>query len=385
MSTNPTENALLARGMDSVLAKHLREAGWTLRRLQAADDDELQSLGVDAAVRMALRQGGRPAIPAANLAKVLFANRWLCCVCRDPAMPIIVHHIEPWATSHDHSPDNLAVLCTRHHGEAHITRDLELTLSPTRLRSLKHCWEQEVCRKDRVAIQQGSQLQAENWLYFNHLRLFDFAQGLGIDLTELSTFEGALASGVCDAAGAVVKAAEPGRYRYADSDGMPLYRFMKDVLHAVLAVATVRNVSDDLDRSVLTQVIVPGDIVFVQGLHSFTDVEPTPSGVQLVRGARSANRVEISFVFDRSEATSSSAWSNWLRRRQGVGSLIQVKQLERAGDKLQIEGTVLAIRTALEGLKERMYELSLYEAGLGLHDDREEDDFSQFEESDVDS
>lgn len=385
MSRNPTEIALLARGLDSAMAKRLREAGWTLGRLQAAGDDELQSLGVDATSQIALREGDRPAIPAANLAQVLFANRWLCCVCRDAASPIIVHHIEPWATSHDHSPSNLTVLCTRHHGEAHSTRDLELTLSPARLRSLKDRWEQEVRRTDRVAIQQGTQLQAEHWLYFNHLRLFDFAHGLGIHLTELSTFEAARAACVCDAVGAVVKAAEPGGYRYADSDGMTLYRYMKDVLHSLLAVATVRNISDDLDRSVLRQVMVPGDLVFVQGLHSFTDVQPAPSGVQLVRGARSANRVEISFVFDRAEATSSSAWSNWLRGRQGVGSLIHLKQLERAGDKLQIVGTVLAIRTALEGLKERMYELGLYEAGLGLRDDGEADDFSDFEESDMDS
>lgn len=385
MSRNPTEIALLARGLDSALAKRLREAGWTLGRLQAAPDDELQSLGIDAAGRIALREGDRPAIPAANLAQVLFANRWLCCVCRDAALPIVVHHIEPWATSHDHSAENLAVLCTRHHGEAHSTRDLEITLSPARLRSLKGRWEQDVRRKDRVAIQQGTQLQAEHWLYFNHLRLFEFAQGIGIHLTELSTFEAARAARVCDAAGAVVKSAEPGGYRYADSDGMSLYRYMKEVLHAVLALATVRNISDDLDRSVLNQVIVPGDIVFVQGLHSFTDVQPNPSQVQLVRGTRSANRVEISFVFDRAEATSSSAWSHWLRGRHGVGSLIQVKQLERAGNKLQIVGTVLAMRTALEALKERMYELRLYEAGLGLRDDGDEDDFSEFEESDVDS
>lgn len=385
MSRNPTEIALLARGLDSALARRLREAGWTLGRLQAAPDDELQSLGIDATGRIALREGDRPAIPTANLAQVLFANRWLCCVCRDAALPIVVHHIEPWATSHNHSAENLAVLCTRHHGEAHSTRDLEITLSPTRLRSLKGRWEQDVRRKDRVAIQQGTQLQAEHWLYFNHLRLFEFSQGIGIQLTELSTFEAARAAGVCDAAGAVVKSAEPGSYRYADSDGMSLYRYMREVLHAVLAVATVRNISDDLDRSVLNQVIVPGDIVFVQGLHSFTDVQPIPSKVQLVRGTRSANRVEISFVFDRAEATSSSAWSNWLRSRHGVGSLIQVKQLDRAGNKLQIVGTVLAIRTALEALKERMYELRLYEAGLGLRDDGDEVDFSEFEDSDVDS
>lgn len=385
MTKNPTEVALLARGMDSGTAKRLREAGWTLARLQGASDNELQSLGVDGPERIALRGGDRPAIPPANLTQVLFANRWLCCVCRDVERPIVVHHIEPWANSHDHSPGNLAVLCTRHHGEAHSTRDLELTLSPARLRAMKSRWEREVRRMDPLAIQQGTQLQAEHWLYFNHLRLFDLAQGSGIRLTELPAFAAASTASVCDDAGAVVKSAEPGGYRYADSDGMPLYRYMSQMLHAVLAVATVRNISDDLDRGVLNQLIVPGDLVFVQGLHSFSDVEPAPTGTQAVRGTRSANRVEISFVFDRAEATSSSAWSTWLRGRQGVGSLMQVKQLERTGDKLHVMATVLAIRTAVEGLKDRMYELSLYRSGLGLQDGGDEEDFSEFENSSVDT
>jgi hypothetical protein len=385
MSRNPTEIALMARGMDSAMAKRLREAGWTLGRLQAATDEALQSLGVDAASRLALRQGNRPAIPTANLTQALFASRWLCCVCRDPALPIVVHHIERWTDSHDHSPDNLAVLCTRHHGEAHVTRGLELTLSPARLLTQKQHWESEVQRMDRVAIQQATQLQAENWLYFNHMRLFELAQGGGITLTDLPGFAAALHVNVCDDAGAVVKAADSGSYMYADSDRTPLYRFTTSVLRAVLASAIVRNISDELDRSVLNCVIVPGDLVFVQGLHNFADTQPAPAGTQLVKGTRSANRVEISFVFDRAEATSSSAWSIWLRGRQSVGSLVHVKRLERAGGKLHVMGTVLAIRTALEGLKERMYELSLYEAGLGLHGEGAEEDFSEFDDSGVSS
>lgn len=150
------------------------------------------------------------------------------------------------------------------------------------------------------------------------------------------------------------------------------------MLYALLAHATVRNISDDLDRGVLKTLVLEGDLIYVQGLHVFSDVQPAPGKAQPVNGRRSANKVEIAFVFDRREATSTSSWTDWLRGSHGVGSLLQVKRLDRNGDRLRISGTVIAIRTALEGLKERAYEVGLYKSGLigGFHsiDDDDDDD-----------
>jgi hypothetical protein len=136
---------------------------------------------------------------------------------------------------------------------------------------------------------------------------------------------------------------------YADSDRTQLYRYMKASLYALLEKTTVRNISDDLDRGVLNVLLVPGDLIYVQGLHTFTEIRPAPGNGQPVRGTRSANKVEVSFVFDRREATSASAWLEWLHGNHGVGSLIQVKQLERSNGRLHVSGTVVAMRTALEG------------------------------------
>ena len=167
---------------------------------------------------------------------------------------------------------------------------------------------------------------------------------------------------------------------YADSDRAPLFRFMLGLLRAVLAEAPLRNISDYLDRGVLG-CLVPGDVVFVQGLHIFTPQSPAPAGSQLSRGQRSANRVVVSFVFDLSEATSSSAWSTWLRGTGNVGCLLRVQRLSRLGPKLHIECSVLAIRSAYRELKQRMYELHLLESGLPQRNEESgEDDFSEFDE-----
>lgn len=369
MNRNRTDIALMARGMTNTQATTLREQGWTLGKLQASNDRSLQTLGISPEIIERLHSEARPAIPTDTLTRVLFANRWVCCICRNAERPVIVHHIRPWAESRDHSATNLAVVCTQHHGEAHTTRGLEVTLTPSRLRDAKQLWEAEAARLDAVAIQQGTQLQSDNWLYFNHLRLLEIAVSNGVNLNEVQGYGAALRAEVCDRDGNIIKAAETNSFMYVDSDRMPLYWYMKNMLYELLAHATVRNISDDLDRGVLSTLVVEGDLIYVQGLHIFSDVQPAPGGTQPVNGRRSANKVEVAFVFDRREATSMSAWADWLRGSHGVGSLLHVKRLERNGDRLRISGTVIAIRTALEGLKERVYEVGLYKSGLigGLH------------------
>src|SRR5436309_1038721 len=129
MNRNRTEIALITRGITSDKARQLREQGWTLSKLQASDNAALLALNLSDEVIKKIRADARPAIPPETLTKVLFSNRWVCCICGDPERPVIVHHIRPWATSCDHSAENLAVLCVQHHGEAHTTRGLEITLT----------------------------------------------------------------------------------------------------------------------------------------------------------------------------------------------------------------------------------------------------------------
>ncbi|MDC7813852.1 MULTISPECIES: hypothetical protein [Pseudomonas] len=85
----------------------------------------------------------------------------------------------------------------------------------------------------------------------------------------------------------------------------------------------------------------------------------------MVRGRRSVNNVEITFVFDRNEGTSGSARTKWLLGIRHLGCLLRVNKL-RKGLKgaLHIEATVLAIRSAHEELKSRTYEIGLYQSGL---------------------
>src|SRR4051812_33936070 len=107
--------ALIARGVDTKTAEHLVNDGYTLAKLQEMTERGLKDSGLTQVQREALRAGSRPPIPEATTIRTLYASRWRCCVCR-LEKPAILHHIKPWHESHDHSPENLAVLCLDHHG-----------------------------------------------------------------------------------------------------------------------------------------------------------------------------------------------------------------------------------------------------------------------------
>lgn len=367
MTRNRTELALIARGVDSALARKLREERWTLAKLQSLSLQELADLGIDGEAASAVLGNSRPPIPGDVLVRTLFANRWLCCVCRDESRPIIVHHIKPWAESRDHSQDNLAVLCSIHHGEAHSAHALELTLTSARLKTTKASWEHEVERLDPHAILKATQLQGCQWWYFNHFRVFEIAQQLGVTITELAGFRRAFDAQLCDEDGYPHCSAGP---MYNGPAALILSRYMTNMLQVTMDYASVRNISDNLDRGTLSCLIMEGDLIFVQGLYRFSTLPLDGSGSDLVAGLRSVNGVEITFVFDRNEGTSSSARNLWLREAQNLGCLLRVNKLQRDSlGTLHIEATVLAIRSAHGELKSRTYEIGLYKSGLiGLHD-----------------
>jgi hypothetical protein len=56
-------------------------------------EQELVDLGLTPNNVAAIHMGRVPS-PSAAPNKLLIANKWACCVCRNPNLPIIVHHID---------------------------------------------------------------------------------------------------------------------------------------------------------------------------------------------------------------------------------------------------------------------------------------------------
>ena len=353
---NRTVAAFMRRGLDSHLAAKLQKSGATLGALKQADDSALCDMGLTVEQIQEVRKGARADIPFEGLARVLWANRSMCCVCRQPGLSIIVHHIVPWAISHDHSDSNLAVLCLEHHARAHTKGDLERNLSPSLLRDSKVRWEDEVRHLDVKAILNASRNRGHHWWWFNHIRLFELADAAGVDLTSLERFPGARSRGLADAQGELTHPGDHTSFRYAGGDGTVLYAYVREVLENVLIRTGVFNISDDLDRGYLGRVLTAGDLVLVQGRHLFkktNDQDKGPGQISLVR--RQANGVRVSFTVDRWEAISVSSWATWLAGAQSAASIIRIQAIEPSPSHLHLACTGVAIGSALEGMVTRSY------------------------------
>lgn len=375
-SRNRTEQALMARGLDNHTARQLRDAGHTLASLLQDDTDRLREFKVSESVIATFYAGNRPSIPPMVLRTVLHENRWTCCVCRDTALPVVVHHIKEWAGSRDHSKENLAVLCSVHHGEAHNKRGLEISLTPTRLKQQKKQWE-TFCKQDDLRISlKNSDARLSTWFYFNHLRIYEIAKSVGVNFKTLPGYADLIALGSCTKEGSLLKSIPKDGYMYDGIDRIPLYDYVSGMYFSVVRKTGLINVSDHLDRSFVPQIIL-GDIILVQGMHTFSPVSKRRYAPDVSEVWRKANGVRISCQVNLGEATSSSSWSTWLRGQHEVATILVVRKIFRQDGLVHIEGTALAIRDPDDELKKRSYLQRLIESGMQM---REEGDGSEIED-----
>lgn len=353
---NPTVAALMQRGLDSGKALAIQTAGYSLARLKSLDAPALRTLGLSEAQIASIHGGRRAALPFGTLAKVLWDNRYTCCVCRQSSLAVIVHHIDPWAESRDHGAANIAVLCLEHHSRAHRKGELEQNLSQRQLKEFKRQWELEVAHLDAKAILDASRIEGHHWWWFNHARLFELSDRLGIKLAKLPRYFPAFASGMIDQSGYPEAPRETRNYMYEGGDGIRLFGYMLNVLESVLSQTAVFNVSDDLDPGFLGRVISAGDIILVEGKHYFRSLNHVASGPgQSSEVRREANHVRVSFTIDRYEAVANSSWAVWLTGTKSAASILRVQNVERTGGKLYLHCTGLAMGSTLRGLSTRSY------------------------------
>lgn len=351
-----TVAALISRGIDSATATWLADKDLTLASLQGSPESELESHGLNKTQINLIRSGPRSSIPVANLTLVLWRNRWTCCVCRDPKLSVIAHHIAPWAESRDHSVENIAVLCLEHHAKAHSVGSLEQNLTLEKILSAKNRWESEVSCLDAKTILEVSRLENSHWLWFNHSRLFEAARRAGVEITNLPSFRFAHDQGLISSSGDLTEKQKGEAYLYAGGATRHLLQLTEQVLRETLLKTAVYNISDDLDPGLINSVAEPGDIIFVQGRHFFrsiTERREGPGQASLVR--RQANGIRISFTADLWEAVANSAWACWLRGTQRVSSILRIGTKEKDGKWIHLKCTGLALATSFEGMSKRSY------------------------------
>lgn len=354
-----TVAALLARGFSLDKATSLANADWTLAKLQTQQDPKLAALGLNQDVIDAVRKGGRPPIPGKTLSKLLFDNRYQCCICRDPSKPFIVHHIDEWSNSRSHDIDNLVVLCLDHHEKAHSKSTLSQNLDQKSLKEFKCRWENDVKVLDARSVIDALSGEYAHWAFINEMRLFELADEHGIELKSLAGFSRAKCDGIIDNRGHPLPVKTNTFYKYQGPNILARYAFMKNLLEEVIEQIPVINISDHLDKGIIFPSIFEGDFIITQGSHVFTPLTDVKKGIgQDCRCIRRANSVEISFVFDRWAAASSSSKNDWLVGTKAAASLVQVRDIKREDGIVKLTGTVIAIASFVRSLKTRSYDNS---------------------------
>jgi len=361
-------------GVDSKTANTLRISGYSLTKLKLLSPEKLQELGLSLTAIPLILKSKRPPIPFGTLSRVLFANRWACCVCRNPELPIVVHHIKPWAKSRDHDASNLAVICSIHHGKVHTKHELELNLTPKILNEHKAQWELSCQEADARLALKNSYLRQNTWFYFNHLRIHEVAKSLKISPKIISGYATARKANLCDKDGVITKSCPEGSFLYSDSDRITLYEYVSSLFFSFLDRSDITNVSDHFDRGFLNAQLVVGDIILVQGLHTFTPVTPRPKGTDVSRVWRKTNGVQISSIIDLQGATSTSSWCGWLRGQNNICAILKVQKIFRQDGQVMVEGTALAIRSQDQEIKTRNYEQRLAGSGIAFHGQFNEDE-----------
>jgi hypothetical protein len=121
----------------------------------------------------------RPKMPASIEFKVLYRSARTCCVCRKKERPIHIHHIDKKPANN--SEENLVVLCTICHDEAHTDHKLSKNLTSAKLRTFKKEWEEQVQQSSSRAMLPSSNLNQAIWTYINYERLPDMMNACGVN------------------------------------------------------------------------------------------------------------------------------------------------------------------------------------------------------------
>ncbi len=355
---NKSFEALVSRKVDSRLAQSLLEAGHTLASLSQMSEAKLSKLSITAEA-IGYIHNHRPRIPSKVLNSVLFKSRWTCCVCHDPTKEIILHHIDEWSESRDHSEKNLVALCLNDHGKAHSQNQLSLNLNPKALKAAKKQWQQEVRASDARNLVLASAFSDNShcWYHINHQRIFSAAKKVGVNFQQMPDYPAMLSLGLINSDGLLTLGHMSNNiHAYAHGNCMVQYSYVHDVMTEYLDSIALDNVSDYLDKGSVGHRIREGDTIYLQGAFTFKDKSTAGQGLgQNRKLRRRVGGVEFVSIFDGWDSTSTSAWGCWLRGRQSAGALLKVRSIKENSNRIKFKCTTLAVAFGLNDLKSRQY------------------------------
>lgn len=352
---NRTKNAFLSRGIDSNLANELINKKFNLSKLKLKTEDELINLGLSENIAKNILKEQRPPIPENTVIKLLYESKRTCCVCRDNKKSIIIHHINEWHLSKDHSEENLVVLCLEHHNEAHTKKGLSLNLSEKQILKFKERWIKEVQNVDANAILGLTENDYARWDYFNHNRVFELFLNKNLKNDSFKTTYTVKTLGLINNLGTFpIKENINKPHCYNFSDGYMLAYYMKELFDSVLKTLPVIDLTDKFNLNDIKALVNVGSYISFQGGFYFKVLSKNIYGKNQRRLCYyKKNNIRLEFEFDAYETTSSSAWGDHLRGKIVVTPICFVKSVLEKKNELVISTSCLAIGSLFDNSEYR--------------------------------
>jgi hypothetical protein len=285
----------------------------------------------------------RLAIPKKLRFKLMYDSRYLCAVCQQRGSHI--HHIDE--NHANNNEENLVVLCTTHHDEAHTRHQLSQNLTSDALRHAKQQWIAKVKeQRDLAATVSGQLVLAGNhelasmgvtWGYINHRRVGQLARPDLLSQKEKSYFEYCRAIGIVDQKGILVKPrAVPLSTDYIGNSIYDWYVHGDDLRLHLLYAAFVDQISRTiqpihLEREGWTKVRIqelvgPGDFIFLDRGFYFRSVRETRQN-QHRRVHTFQRKISVEFYVDTIDMFGTTSMTVSFSGHNHCAALLQLKSM----------------------------------------------------------
>ena len=358
-----TENALLARGFDSQLSLRLANSGITLSNLKSMQRSQLLELGLNDHYVSIIHSEPRPPIPVTILLSVLYKNRRTCCVCRIPQKPIILHHINEWSISRDHSEENLASLCLDCHDLAHSNKQLSQNLIPNEIKNCKRTWEYDVSNLDtQTILRLKADRDVARWDWVNIQRVFELLNNLEFDIQDSPFVTQLKKNNIIDERGFLRDEQfwELGKstqqYFIDFGGGYDVASYLSAILEAVVNTIPVIDITPMLkNHTEIRSLVTNGSYIAVQAPFYFSSISGESSPRDEVKTAYyQGYGIKIEFTFQPWFCMSSSARNGAMTGRKVQTIFGFVRDISSIDGELVISLSCLGAGTAFKRHENRV-------------------------------
>ncbi len=340
---NQTQTVLMAYGLDSITAEKISKI-YTLSKLKTLNLNDLLSLGISDKIAAQILRPTRTPIPQKNAEEVLLQSAFTCCICRQPGLPIVIHHINKWEDSYSHDLDNLAVLCLNHHGEAHSYHENSRNLTASLIKKAREQWYSIVQRqKDEAEVAVTNVLKYQGrWDYFNLSYIFSFIDDHNIRFNSRYRND-LIQKGLITESGMICsdRLTKSATHWINFFEGQYLKRYIEEMVNEIISCVPIRYIKGS---QCIAPPVKPGELLLVDGRFYFKRMNKQTKGIgQIRRVSCTVNHMKFTGEIDAWYCNSSSAYSSHLTGNKSATQLCLVRSVNHVDSFDLIDCTIIGL------------------------------------------